>query len=358
MHPYSDLPDRSFWNRYVGSAPWRELNLNDRPKFRIAPDARVATAGSCFAQHITRYMRQAGLTPYTAEPAHLLVQQFGRGDVDSYQQFSARYGNIYTTRQCLELFQQALGEIPVIDDYVEDQGRYFDLLRPNISKEGFATLDEARADRRYHLECVRKMFETSDIFIFTLGLTECWYNVANGHTYPACPGTVRGSYVPGQHAFRNLGCAQVAADLHALIAGLARVNPALRLILTVSPVPLVATHGADNVLVASSYSKAVLRAAAGEVAAAYGHVAYFPSFEIIAHPAGLGQYLQPDLREVSENGVSHVMDCFLTTYYGDAAPPASVPPPVAVAEAGAPAVARSAYDVCEELYNEYRNAAR
>jgi hypothetical protein len=85
----------------------------------------------------------------------------------------------------------------------------------------------------------------------------------------------------------------------------------------VSPVPLVATYTSANVLVASSYSKAVLRAAAGEVEARHPHVAYFPSYEIISHAASFGQYLESDLREVAARGVHHVMTSFLGNFLED-----------------------------------------
>lgn len=363
MHPYSDLPRRSFWKKFVSDQAWRDLPLNDRPKLQLARDARLATAGSCFAQHIARYMRNAGMAPYIAEPAHALLQQYG-GEVDSYLQFSARYGNIYTSRQCLELFRQAFGTVPMAEDFVEEGGRWYDLLRPNAIKQGFATLSEARADRAYHLGRVRLMFETTDVFVFTLGLTESWFSTRHGLTYPACPGTVRGEYKPDEHQFRNLGCADVVADLEALIAELAQVNPELKIIFTVSPVPLVATRGDDNVLVASSYSKSVLRAAAGEVAARHGHVAYFPSYEIISHAASFGQYLASDLREVTERGVSHVMSCFLSTFFSEALSDAtattlvSLPSPMPLLAVAAPpdgAVARPAElpppAECDELFN-------
>lgn len=360
MHPYSDLPRRHFWKKFVSDVAWRDLDINDAPKFKLQREAKVATAGSCFAQHIARYMREAGMAPYIAETAHALVQQFG-GDVDSYNQFSARYGNIYTVRQCLELFRQAFGIIPMIEDFVEDKGRWFDLLRPNAIKAGFASLAEARADRAYHLGRVRVMFETTDVFVFTLGLTESWFNVQGGHTYPACPGTVKGEYKPEEHRFHNFTCAEIVADLEALIAELAKVNPGLKIIFTVSPVPLVATRSDRNVLIASSYSKSVLRAAVGEVEVKHPHVAYFPSYEIISHPASFGQYLASDLREVTERGVSHVMNCFLSTFYGEV-----LSAPVAPSVAGftscavpAPAVAAHPADPpplpeCDELFNEVR----
>ena len=82
------------------------------------------------------------------------------------------------------------------------------------------------------------MFETTDVFVFTLGLTECWFNTQGGHTYPVCPGTARGTYVPELHQFRNLTYPEVSADLDALILRLQKVNPRLNIIFTVSPVPI------------------------------------------------------------------------------------------------------------------------
>lgn len=327
-HPYAELAERHFWRKFVSDSPWRDLQINDKPKFTLEASDRLATAGSCFAQHISRYMAQVGLAPYIAEPAHTLLTEFG-GEVDSYSVFSARYGNIYTVRQYLELFRQAAGIIPVIEDFVEQDGRWFDLLRPSVQKTGFASPAEARADRAYHLGRVKAMFESADVLVFTLGLTESWRSLAHGYTYPVCPGTVCGKYDAMQHDFHNFTCSEIVNDLDAFIDELRDINPSCRLILTVSPVQLVATYTPDNVLIASSYSKSVLRAAAGEVAGKHSHVAYFPSYEIISHAASHGQYLSSDLRDVTERGVRHVMDCFLSSYYGIGARVVELPRPEA-----------------------------
>ena len=354
MHPYSNLPERNFWNKFVPKLAWRELILTDDPKFRIKSTDRISTAGSCFAQHIARYMEKIGLAPYVVEQPHPHMIQFG-GNVASYKLFSARYGNVYTARQCLELFRQAFGRIPIIQDFVEENGACYDLLRPNILPEGFETIGEAIADRTYHLGCVKKMFETSDVFVFTLGLTESWYNAQGGHTYPVCPGTARGTYRPDKHCFRNFTCAEVIADLDELIGSLREVNPNIRIILTVSPVPLVATYTGKNVLIASSHSKSVLRAACGEVDARYDHVQYFPSYEIINHVASFGQYLESDLRGVAERGVAHVMEQFFTSFYGPALERPQEEPlrlPVSTQEAHSDAVSRFFQVECDELFNE------
>lgn len=355
MHPYSQLPDQSFWKRFVSNSPWRDLPLGGKPKFQIHATAKIATAGSCFAQHIARYLNKAGKKTYIAELPHPLVAEFG-GEVDSYKLFSARYGNIYTARQCLELFKQAFNQIPMIEDFVEQDGRVYDLLRPNAIPDGFPGIEEARADRRYHLECVKKLFETTDVFVFTLGLTECWYNATGGHTYPVCPGTARGTYIPEIHRFRNLTFMEVIADLDLLVKGLKEVNPGLNIIFTVSPVPLVATYTDNNVLVASSYSKSVLRAVCGEIETRYNYVQYFPSFEIVGHAASFGQYLASDLREVSERGVAHVMGCFFSTFMAPEESQTPVIPSQSANEAQATAARQAATDMldveCEEMFND------
>ena len=88
------------------------------------------------------------------------------------------------------------------------------------------------------------------------------------------------------------------------------MNPRVKVILTVSPVPLVATAEDAHVLVATTLSKSVLRVAAGAVASRESDVAYFPSFEIITGPQARGRYFAKDLRSVTEEGVDRVMALF------------------------------------------------
>lgn len=351
MHPYQQQPDWAFWRRAVSDTAWRDIDLIGTPKFRLAPDARLATAGSCFAQHITRHMRKRGLQPLVVEAPHPLELAAGRDGAD-YNSFSARYGNVYSSRQMVELVEQALGERPPIDGYCDQDGRTWDLLRPNAIAGGFDNLAHARADRRHHLGRVRHMLQACDVFVFTLGLTETWFHAEGGHTYPVCPGTAKGTYDPGLHKFRNLTHADVLADLRRLLVLLRRANPAIKLILTVSPVPLVATHAGQHVLLASSHSKSTLRSACGEFVPEDDGVLYFPSFEIVSHVASFGQYLQGDLREVTERGVSHVMGCFFNALYGDVAAPGTAPAAAPVAAPAAPDLATLLKAECEELFND------
>jgi hypothetical protein len=118
--------------------------------------------------------------------------------------------------------------------------------------------------------------------------------------------------------------AEVVADMSTFLAKLALVNPRARVILTVSPVPLVATAADRHVLVSTVYSKSVLRVAAEELERNHANVQYFPSYEIITGPHACGQYFGEDRRSVTESGVNHVMKVFMARMTVNAAP--SAPP--------------------------------
>jgi hypothetical protein len=57
-----------------------------------------------------------------------------------------------------------------------------------------------------------------------------------------------------------------------------------------------------------------LRVAAEEIAARYEGVAYFPSYEVITGNHARGRYFADGLRDVTEEGVSHVMRLFMKHY--------------------------------------------
>lgn len=339
-HPYQDLPQPAFWRSGVAEAdPAAPVELY-RPKFPLARDAGIATAGSCFAQHVGRALRAAGLNLLDAEPPpptcpEPVARAYGYGI------YSGRYGNIYTARQLAQLIEDAQRDhVDPAAIWARD-GRFHDALRPTIEPGGFASRDEALALRREHLAALRGLFAATSCFIFTLGLTECWAERQGGRVYPTCPGVVAGEFAPERHAFLNLRHAEVLADLERARALLREFNPGMRMVLTVSPVPLTATASGGHVLAASTRSKAVLRAAADEFAALHDDVDYFPAYEIVTNPAARGRFFHDNLREVRPEGVQAVMRTFLTAH----GLPAPAPPPPAQ-------IGRSPEELAEELICE------
>ncbi len=61
MHPYKTLEQRAFWQNAVAGRTIDEIAGLSSPKFKISRKTNIATAGSCFAQQISRQLRQRGI---------------------------------------------------------------------------------------------------------------------------------------------------------------------------------------------------------------------------------------------------------------------------------------------------------
>lgn len=318
MNPYSDLPQNAFWKHGVENASPFALKDLYRRRFTISPTDRIATAGSCFAQHISRYMNTSGYAVMNLEPSpgglpQAVAQRFG------YAMYSARYGNIYTLVQLLQLLREVSGTlVPAPEDiaWQRPDGRYIDAFRPNVEPEGLESVEEVLHHRAYHLARVKKLFLEMDVFIFTMGLTETWEVMRNGLCYPSAPGVFAGTYDASAHRFRNLGFSDNLAAFeafHTELASLRNGRP-LRYILTVSPVPLTATASGHHVLSATSYSKSVLRAVAGTLKDQMPELDYFPSYEIITNQSAKSVFYENNLRSVRPDGVETVMKVFFSQH--------------------------------------------
>lgn len=305
-HPYSDLDRTARWRTAVAEVA--ELDPMIEAPFRIGGKDAVVTAGSCFAQHIGRYLQSNGLNYLVTEPAHPMVGEAAAKRL-GYGIYSARYGNVYTPRQLVQLFDRAYGRFaPAEDVWHEADGTVVDPFRPRIQPGGFNGEVELTHDRARHFRAVREAFERLDVFVFTFGLTEAWRSRIDGAVYPLCPGVSGGTFDPARHELVNFDVDAVVADGRAFLERLRSVNPKARVVVTVSPVPLVATAEPRHVLVSTVYSKSVLRVACDVLAREAG-VAYFPAYEIVAS-GHAGDYWAADRRSVTKEGVEHVMRVF------------------------------------------------
>jgi hypothetical protein len=208
-HPYQTLPAHRFWKRSIADVPPAAVDPVVSAKFKICPTDRVATAGSCFAQHIARHLRNFGFNYFVTESAHPLVEHWVN-DRHQYGLFTARYGNVYTSRQFLQLLQRTYGQFfPQDDAWPIGGGRFVDPFRPQIQPGGFASRRELDADRTQHLAAVRRAVEQLDVLVFTLGLTEGWISRSDGAAFPLCPGVAGGTFDEGHYVFLNLRVADV-----------------------------------------------------------------------------------------------------------------------------------------------------
>ncbi|MGH1329550.1 MAG: GSCFA domain-containing protein [Paracoccaceae bacterium] len=355
LNPYGDLPSQAFWRTGVVSTDRAAYPGLFAPKFPIKAETKVATAGSCFAQHIGRYLRQSGVEVLDCEPAPsgLTPAQAKRFNFGIY---SARYGNIYTPRQMVELLQDVI-DLRLDEALVwERGGRYYDALRPGVEPEGCESVAEVLALREYHLSRVGGMLARADVFVFTLGLTEAWMDTELGRVYAIAPGVIAGEYAPERHVFHNFTHPELIADLEKMRTLLQMIQPEIKLLLTVSPVPLTATASDEHVLAATTWSKSTLRAAAGAFSDAYEDVDYFPSYEIVTTWAAPQQMFEDNLRSVRPEGVAQVMGVFLGAHgfeAGDGEIERAAAPGDAPIEAQEAAAQEADEDlICEEMLLE------
>lgn len=313
MNPYSLLEDRFFWKAAVASLhPTKISGLWD-PKFIIRKSHKISAYGSCFAQHMGAALERRGYHwLITESPPKNMSESSAK--LFNYNVFSSRTGNIYTASLLKQWIEWSIDRTQIPGEVWVKEGRYYDPFRPTVEPEGFASEEELVLSRNHCLDSFLKSIQESDFFVFTLGLTESWVNIG-GWEYPMCPGTAAGEFDSEQHVFVNQKYDQIKAGLESALRLLKRINPRIKVVLTVSPVPLTATFSGSHVLNATMRSKSVLRSVAAFFEEEKKFVDYFPSYEIINSPAYLGYFFESNKRTVSKLGVEHVMSCFFGDLY-------------------------------------------
>ncbi len=312
MNPYFNLPKHQYWKSGVSDVKGLVDIEVFQKKWTIEKNEKIMTAGSCFAQHIGRELKALNFNVMDVERAPVNLPQSESLDY-GYGMYSARYGNIYTVRQLLQLLKESIGLITPKDFvWIDGDGQYRDAFRPNIEPKGDYFSIDVITKRALHLNKVRYLFENLDILVFTFGLTESWINNEESLIYPTAPGTICGKYVlGGRYSFKNFTYLEVLEDFLEFKKLLESINPKkIKYLLTVSPVPLTATAVPQHVLLSTTYSKAVLRSVVGDLANRFSEIDYFPSYEIISNPYSAQIYYEKNLRSVTSAGVANVMSVF------------------------------------------------
>ena len=101
-NPYSVLPKNAFWTTGVTQENPYVIEGIYKKKFNISANTKIATAGSCFARHISRHLNKNVYNVLDVElPPRGLPENFHQKY--GFSMYSTRYGNIYRVRQLLQL---------------------------------------------------------------------------------------------------------------------------------------------------------------------------------------------------------------------------------------------------------------
>ncbi len=279
----------------------------------------IGSAGSCFAFEIAESLQQRGFNYGYYEDASkiqnkliLLPQQDEarlRTGNPTIVNFSADYGIIFNSLSLYQLGERAFCASSIPDRFVSlDNGLIVDPFRENIL---FPGLEAYNAEYSLHTKALADAFSNIEVFLFTLGLNECWRLRSTGRAISRNPRNNSMLPILRHHILsvqENIDAIQGFFEL------VKAHNPSFKLILTVSPVAFLATGRGQthHVVEANHHSKSVLTVAANEIASNNADVHYFPSYEqtmyVMQDP-----WLE-DGRHLKRDAVEKNVDLFLRMY--------------------------------------------
>jgi len=173
-------------------------------------------------------------------------------------------------------------------------------------------------ERRQQIYAVFQEAFSADSVMMTPGLVEAWRDMETG-LWIQGPASRHVLSRPDRFRLEVVGYDQALADLLQSIDLVREHNPAAKIVVTVSPVPLTQTFTGRDVRIANGYSKAVLRAACDAAAAARDRVDYFPSFESVTLSAP-GLVWDSDRVHVRQAFIGKIVRHFAELYIDDAPP--------------------------------------
>lgn len=286
-----------------------------KPSFYFTGRETLFTIGSCFAREIEEAMNADGIDVSSHPEIFNQWEPKVPAAVSGTDERIYRMGvvNKYTIRTMVEELRWAAQAAPVEDHPAIQEiasGRFVDLAAHNI----LAGEDKASVQRRrQEINRLMRGAYTSDLIVVTLGLAEGWRDTETGISLVDSPISFK-SENTGRYVLDVLSYADHINGLREIAALLnAHGKPGWRMLLTVSPVPFLASYTGDDVIIANSYSKAVLRAAAEEFARENERVDYFPSFEM-ANYSDPALVWESDRRHVTRPFVGEIISAFKQAY--------------------------------------------
>jgi len=222
------------------------------PKKPFISKKHVITAfGSCFAVYIKRNLKAWGYRtasgPKRALQAHIITN-------------SAGINNTFAMRQQF--------------DWVWEGKKFNEVLWYDEDKKPYLAKPEIQ-------ENTKRIFDNTDVFIFTLGLSEVWCNRKTDEVFwRAIP---HNKFNPKIHGFRISSCYENLKNLIRIYSLIRMYRKDAHIIFTVSPIPLIATFRPVSCITANCVSKSILRVAIDELIRMHPEddkLFYYPSYEI------------------------------------------------------------------------------
>jgi hypothetical protein len=246
---YHSFPDKRRLRKEGGAA----IALGWLPKEPlIGPETRVLAIGSCFARNFTLWLAENGFN-----------RMFAGSPYNALLQFNADFESAAVIAQ---QFRWAFDELDPKS-----------LLWIDKNRQLVEATEEGKRE-------VRRTLEETDVLILTLGLSEIWYDKASGE--PLWRALTEDKFDPERHVFRVETLAGTIEWLEAIERIREAHLPRMKIIFTVSPIPLKTTFRPVSAVTANCVSKSILRAALDEFLRRHEtelntSLYYFPAYEFV-----------------------------------------------------------------------------
>lgn len=260
----------------------------------ITRNTKISSAGSCFAIEIAHRLQK--------EKFNYVVTERNTKLQSEYAHASAAWGTIFNAPAMCQLVEKSFGVKQLPKILWTTNGKFYDPFREDII---FDSVEEYEANYANHIQACRKALQEVDVFVMTLGMNEVWFYKPDQSVFSRSPWGIAPHLVES----RVLTVAENLEYLNRMLRTWRNFNPNLKIIVSVSPVPLHATFRANeqHVIAANAHSKSTLRVVAEEFAK-NKDVFYFPSYEVVMYCTE--NAWEKDQRHVSRHAVDKVMCLF------------------------------------------------
>lgn len=186
--------------------------------------------------------------------------------------------------------------------------RFVDWLDGDIADADLAARIESMLPGGISKASLVEDLKEADVFIMTLGVGAAFFDRETGAFVMPKPTSLNTRTLADKYVFRTTSVAENVDNVNYVIDFARRMNPGIKVFVTVSPVPMHMTFEFASAVVADCISKSTMRVAAHEVvqhSAPAGNVHYFPSFEVFRW---LGGHLAQPVYGTDDGAAWHVSE--------------------------------------------------
>jgi hypothetical protein len=158
------------------------------------------------------------------------------------------------------------------------------------------------------------------VFILTLGVAAAFFERTTGDFVLPRPSALNSRALAEKYLFRTTSVSENVDNVLYLIEFIRNVSPQTRIVVTVSPVPLLASFEFESAVQADCLSKSTMRLVAHEVVnnSNISNIFYWPSFEVFRWAgSNAGDYFAADdgaAWHVSEEKVGGTIRAFVDMF--------------------------------------------